>query len=83
VTAADVVIGDDDGVLFISAARADEIVALAETIRDTERRQADQIRSGTSLRSQLQFAAYLTARADDPTLTFRAHLRAQNAAIED
>ena len=32
----DLVLGDDDGVLFVPATRAGEIVTLAETIRDTE-----------------------------------------------
>lgn len=83
VTSDDYVVADRDGVLFIPVARADEIAAGATAIRDTERRQADQIRQGTSLRAQLRFADYLTARTADPALTFRAHLRAANAAIEE
>jgi regulator of RNase E activity RraA len=83
VTSDDIVLGDEDGVLFIPAARAEEIFAAAETIRDTERRQADRIRSGTSLRAQVRFAAYLTARADNPALTFREHLRTAGGAIEE
>jgi 4-hydroxy-4-methyl-2-oxoglutarate aldolase len=79
----DLVVGDDDGVLFIPSARAAEIRAVAETIRDTERHQAERIRSGTSLRTQLQFPAYLTARAGNPSLTFRTHLRGISAAIEE
>ena len=79
----DIVLGDDDGVVFIPAARAEEIFGLAETVRDTERRQAERIRSGASLRGQLQFPAYLAKRAQDPTLTFRAHLRSIAAAIEE
>lgn len=83
VTSDDMVLADDDGVLFIPAARAAEIIALAETIRDTERRQADRIRSGTSLRAQVRFADYLTARATDPARTFREHLRTLGGAIEE
>lgn len=41
------VIGHDDSALFVAAARADEVLALAETIRDTERRPAERIRAGT------------------------------------
>ena len=80
VTAADVVLADDDGVLFIPAGRAEQVVMLAEAIRDTERRQADRIRAGTSLRDQIRFADYLTAR---PARTFREHLRAIGGAIEE
>ncbi|ADB35204.1 conserved hypothetical protein [Kribbella flavida DSM 17836] len=79
----DVVLADDDGVLFVPAARLDELLTLAETIRDTERRQAAQIASGTTLREQVGFDDYLAARAADPSLTFRAHLRARGGAIEE
>src|SRR5438876_8585083 len=37
----DLILGDDDGVLLVPVARAGEIFRLAETIRDTERRQAE------------------------------------------
>lgn len=83
VTGADLVLGDDDGVLFVPAARAAELFTIAETIRDTERRQADQIRSGVSLRRQLQFDRYLARRHQAPSLTFRDHLRAVGGAIEE
>lgn len=82
VSAADVVAGDDDGVLFLPGDRVDEIFTTAEGIRDTERRQADLIRGGTSLREQVGFAAYLAARATNPTLTFRDHLRGVGGEIE-
>jgi len=79
----DVVLGDEDGVVFVPADRVDEVTGLAESIRDTEHRQAAEIRRGRSLREQVRFAEYLTARADDPTLTFRQHLRAVRGAIEE
>ena len=83
VTRDDVVLGDEDGVVFVPADRVDEIFDLAETIRDTEHAQADAIRSGRSLRDQVRFAEYLTARAANPDLTFRQHLRAVRGAIEE
>ncbi|WP_328861925.1 RraA family protein [Streptomyces sp. NBC_00306] len=83
VDGADLVLGDEDGVLFIPAAHADELFALAESIRDAERRQAERIRAGESLRSQVRFRAYLTAREQTPSLTFRDHLRAVGGAIEE
>ncbi|HTX26716.1 MAG TPA: RraA family protein [Streptosporangiaceae bacterium] len=82
VDASDLVLGDDDGVLFVPADRAGEVFALAETIRDTERRQADQIRAGVSLRDQVRFGAYLARRQQEPAPTFRDHLRAVGGAIE-
>jgi regulator of RNase E activity RraA len=80
---ADLVLGDDDGVLFVPAARAEEVFALAGQIRDTERRQAGRIRSGVSLRSQVRFGAYLEQRRQTPALTFRDHLRTVGGAIEE
>jgi regulator of RNase E activity RraA len=79
----DVVLGDDDGVLFVPAARAVDLFTLAETIRDTERRQAERIRAGVSLRRQVQFDTYLAQRQQTPSLTFRDHLRAVGGAIEE
>lgn len=79
----DIVLGDDDGVLFVPADRADDLLTLAEGIRDTERRQAERIRSGRSLREQVGFDGYLAARQDKPELTFREHLRTVGGAIEE
>jgi regulator of RNase E activity RraA len=79
----DLVLGDDDGVLFVPASRAGEVFTLAETIRDTERRQAGQLRAGISLRSQVQFGSYLAERQRTPSLSFRDHLRAVGGAIEE
>lgn len=80
---ADLVFGDEDGVLFVPADRAGEVFTFAETIRDTERRQADHIRAGVALRAQVRFGGYLAARERDPGLTFRDHLRTIGAAIEE
>ena len=80
---ADLVAGDDDGVLFLPAARAGEIFSLAERIRDTEREQAGRIRAGVTLRDQLRFDTYLADRRRTPSLSFRDHLRAIGGAIEE
>ena len=82
VTRDDVVFGDEDGVLFVPADRVDEVLSLAAGIAATEGRQADDIRSGRSLREQVDFAAYLTARSADAELTFRDHLRGVGGEIE-
>jgi regulator of RNase E activity RraA len=74
---------DDDGVLFVPVARAGDIFTLAETIRDTERRQAELMRGGVSLRSQVQFDVYLAQREETPSLSFRDHLRGVGGAIEE
>jgi len=79
----DLVLGDDDGVLFVPVARAEEVFAIAEGIRDTERGQAEQMRGGVSLREQVQFGEYLSERSKYPELTFREHLRTVRGAIEE
>ena len=83
VTREDLAFGDDDGVLFVPSAQAGDVFTLAETIRDTERSQAERIRAGVSLRSQVQFGGYLAKREKTPSLSFRDHLRAVGGAIEE
>jgi 4-hydroxy-4-methyl-2-oxoglutarate aldolase len=80
---ADVVLADEDGVLFVPADAVDDLCALAESVRDTERRQAEGVVRGRTLRDQLGFGAYLARRAEDPGLTFRAHLRETGGAVEE
>jgi regulator of RNase E activity RraA len=80
---ADVAFADEDGVSFVAEARAEEVVAAAQKIRETERRQAETIRAGKTLREQLQFGEYLSKRESDPGYTFRKHLRRLGGAIEE
>jgi regulator of RNase E activity RraA len=79
----DMAMGDENGVLFVPIDRAEEIAAAARAIRDTERAQAEKMRRGTSLRSQLQFKDFMARRAVDPTLTFRQHLSRIGGAVEE
>jgi regulator of RNase E activity RraA len=83
VTRADVVLGDEDGVIFVPADRVDELLELAEMIHATERHQAELIHSGTSLREQVRFDVYLAERKKQPSLTFREHLRRVRGAVEE
>ncbi|GHF39771.1 demethylmenaquinone methyltransferase [Streptomyces mashuensis] len=83
VSADDVVVGDEDGVLFLPAARAAELLETARAIHRTEREQARRIRAGETLRDQTAFAGYLARRAADPSYTFRRHLRSVGGAIEE
>lgn len=79
----DLVLADDDGVLFVPGTGAADLFARAEAIRDTERRQATNIRGGLTLREQLDFEGFLAERAQNPSLTFREHLRSIGGAIEE
>ena len=83
VTPDDWVFGDDDGVVFVPSDRLEDVLNFAEAIRDTERRQAERIREGVTLREQVGFGAFLEARRERPGLTFREHLRAVGGAIEE
>jgi 4-hydroxy-4-methyl-2-oxoglutarate aldolase len=83
VSGEDVVFADDDGVLFVAADRVDEVLAAARKIGETEREQARRMRAGETLRAQTAFDDYLARRADDPSYTFRRHLRGIGGAVEE
>lgn len=83
VTAEDFVFADDDGAVFVPRVSLAEILAVARTIGETERAQAAAVRAGRMLHEQLRFADYLAARAKNPALTFRQHLRGIQGAIEE
>ena len=79
----DVAFADDDGCLFLPAEHTDDLLSVAHEIWERERRQAEAIKNGRSLREQLDFARYLEKRAVDPSYTFRQHLREISGAIEE
>ena len=79
----DVVFADADGVVFAPGRQVEELLATAKAIRQTERRQADAIRSGRKLREQLRFDEFLDRHSSDSTYTFRKHLRKIGGAIEE
>ncbi|HUR64509.1 MAG TPA: RraA family protein [Candidatus Thermoplasmatota archaeon] len=74
---------DDDGAVFVAGDRRAEVETLARGIVATERRQAGLAEAGTSPGEQLGFEGYLAARAKEPGLTFRQHLRRKGGAIEE
>lgn len=79
----DLVFADEDGALFVPADRAADVLGFAETIRDTERRQAERIRGGqATLREQVRFAEFLERRKTIPDLTLRQHLLDVGGAVE-
>lgn len=82
-SADDIVFGDNDGVLFVAAERAEEVLAAAHQIWQTEREQARRIRAGETLRQQTAFDDYLARRSANPSYTFRQHLRRIGGAIEE
>ena len=82
VTEDDLVIGDDDGVVFVAPERRDEVLELAAQIQRVEGAQAGRMRAGMSLRAQLDFTAYRARQATEPGYSLRDHLRERGGAIE-
>ena len=82
-SAADYILADDDGAVVIPQARLDEVAERARAIWSTERRQAERVKSGCSLKEQLGFEDFLRRRAREPGWTFRQHLREHGGAVEE
>ena len=83
VTGTDIVLGDDDGVVFIASDQVGGVLATARQIAQAERDQARKIQAGQTLRQQTTFGEYLARRATEPSYTFRRHLRQIGGAIEE
>jgi 4-hydroxy-4-methyl-2-oxoglutarate aldolase len=82
ITREDAVIADRNGAIVLPFADLEAVVEAAEAIRTTEMRQAERIRSGTTLRDQVRFEEFLVARSADASLDFREHLRRVGGEIE-
>lgn len=78
----DAVFADDDGAVFVEAARVAEALSAAEQIATTERAQAQAVAGGRTLREQFAFDDYIARRAADPAYGLRDHLRRLGGAIE-
>jgi 4-hydroxy-4-methyl-2-oxoglutarate aldolase len=79
----DAVFADSDGVIFIPIESSERALAAARSIWEKERRQAEKVKAGETLREQLQFRRFLEKRSSDPSYTFRMHLREMGGAIEE
>lgn len=79
----DVVFADGDGCVFVELKSVEQLLSSARNIWTTERKQADRIKAGHTLREQLKFADYLKKRSAKPDHTFREHLREIGGAIEE
>lgn len=82
VDAKDFVFADDDGVIFVESFLVERVIETAKKINTRERRQAKELKQGISLRKQLKFGEYLKMRNEDPSYSFRKHLKSVKGAIE-
>ena len=82
ITADDVVLGDDDGVVFALLQDLEDIITVARTIAEIEQSQAQNVKNGITLSEQFKFEKYLKKRAKNPAYSFREHLLKIGAAIE-
>jgi 4-hydroxy-4-methyl-2-oxoglutarate aldolase len=82
VTAGDIVVGDQNGVLFLPADRLAEVIDTAEGYRDKEAIQLNAMREGQTYRSQVNFSGFLNRREREPSYDFRQHLKELAAAGE-
>jgi hypothetical protein len=67
----------------VQAALTDSVLDEAARIWGTERQQVRAAAEGQTLRQQFDFDRYLLRRANDPSYTFRQHLRERGSAIEE
>ena len=81
-TTDDVVLGDDDGVVFALLEDIEEIITLARKISGIERRQAENIKNGKTLSKQIKFDEYLKNRSKNTAYTLREHLQKIGGAVE-
>ena len=81
-TADDVVLGDEDGVVFALLQDIEDIISLARKIAETEQRQAENIKKGKTLSQQIKFDEYLKNRSKNSAYTLREHLQKIGGAIE-
>lgn len=78
----DWVIADADGVIFTRKVDLESLLEVAEDIRGAERRQAEEMHKGRTLRDQLLFSEYKKKAAEDAHVTFRNPLAETGGAIE-
>ncbi|MFF3418808.1 RraA family protein [Streptomyces sp. NPDC002698] len=78
----DWVVADADGTVVVPAGARERVLATAEGIVRAERRQAELVLDGVSVRRQLDWDAYVERHRRDPHYTFREHLAAVEGALE-
>lgn len=83
VTGQDMVLADEDGIIFFPQNRTLDIIKIAQNIQTTEVTQAQDIKNGLTLREKFRFKEFLEKRAQNPSYSFRDHLKLVGGAIEE
>ena len=79
----DFVFIDADGALFVHSDHISDVLATAKQIYDVESKQAQLVRDGQNLHSQLLFDDFIKKRDTEPSYTLRQHLRGLAKSIEE
>jgi 4-hydroxy-4-methyl-2-oxoglutarate aldolase len=82
VSAEDFVFADRDGAIFVAQSMLAPVLAASREIWKTERRHAQRVTDGVSLRQQFDFDEYLQRRRASPAYSFREYLKSRRHAIE-
>ena len=82
VTKDDFIFADVDGITVVAHSHLTRVVAAARDIAAREQAQAARLLAGERLRDQLQLETYVTRRQNEPTYTFRDHIKSLGGAIE-
>ena len=83
VSSDDYVFVDSDGAVFVRNDELENVFETATNIAELESRQAQAVRDGINLHTQLQFDDFIKERAKNPSLSFREHLRSIAKAVEE
>jgi 4-hydroxy-4-methyl-2-oxoglutarate aldolase len=75
VSSDDFVVGDRDGVVFIDSKEMPRVIEAALSIADREARLISKMEGGTSLRTQLDYDGFVRRRCNDPSRSFRDHIK--------
>jgi regulator of RNase E activity RraA len=83
VSADDFAICDCDGIIFVHTKELSHIADMAVTIAEREAKLMSSLESGTTLRRQLAYDQFVVHRKNNPSLTFRDHLKRMSGTDGD
>jgi regulator of RNase E activity RraA len=82
ITADDIIVADEDGVIITEAGTFETVLAGAVEIARREEKQRAAMANGRTLREQLKFHEFQKGRETNPGLSFREHINKVRGAVE-